>query len=65
MAEQPLAPAGGYPRDGIYDIAFWVVICGVIGARLYHVITDYQLFEHDPWSTRSRSGGRARRSGAR
>ncbi len=39
----------GYPRDGIYDIAFWVVIWGVIGARLYHVITDYQLFEDDPW----------------
>ena len=32
----------GYPRDGIYDISFWVVIWGVIGARLYHVITDYQ-----------------------
>ena len=39
----------GYPRDGIYDIAFWVVIWGVIGARLYHVITDYQRFEDDPW----------------
>ncbi|HEX9506589.1 MAG TPA: prolipoprotein diacylglyceryl transferase [Acidimicrobiia bacterium] len=37
----------GYPRDGIYDIAFWVVIWGVIGARAYHVITDYQLFEND------------------
>jgi len=43
-----LAPAG-YPRDGIYDIAFWVVIWGVIGARVYHVITDYQRFEDDPW----------------
>src|SRR6478609_18176 len=39
----------GYKRDGIYDIAFWVVIAGVIGARLYHVITDYQLFEDDPF----------------
>jgi prolipoprotein diacylglyceryl transferase len=39
----------GYPKDGIYDISFWVVIWGVIGARLYHVITDYQLFEDDPW----------------
>ena len=39
----------GYPRDGIYDISFWVVIWGVIGARLYHVVTDYQLFEHDPF----------------
>ncbi len=38
----------GYPRDGIYDIVFWVVIWGVIGARLYHVITDYELFRDDP-----------------
>ena len=38
----------GYPRDGIYDIAFWVVVWGVIGARLYHVVTDYQLFTDDP-----------------
>lgn len=38
----------GYPRDGIYDIAFWVVIAGVIGARLYHVVTDYQRFEDEP-----------------
>jgi prolipoprotein diacylglyceryl transferase len=37
----------GYPRDGIYDIAFWVVIAGVIGARLYHVFSDYELFTHD------------------
>jgi prolipoprotein diacylglyceryl transferase len=25
-----------------------VVIAGVIGARVYHVITDYQLFDDDP-----------------
>ena len=39
----------GYRRDGIYDISFWVVIWGVIGARVYHVITDYQRFEDDPF----------------
>jgi prolipoprotein diacylglyceryl transferase len=37
----------GYPSPGIADIAFWVAVWGVIGARLYHVITDYELFEHD------------------
>ena len=47
MAEQRWRHRG-YPHDGIYDISFWVVIWGVIGARLYHVVTDYQLFEHDP-----------------
>jgi prolipoprotein diacylglyceryl transferase len=38
----------GYGSPGISDIAFWVVVWGVIGARLYHVITDYQRFDHDP-----------------
>ncbi|MEX1007882.1 MAG: prolipoprotein diacylglyceryl transferase [Acidimicrobiia bacterium] len=38
----------GYGSPGISDIAFWVVIWGVIGARLYHVITDYQRFDDDP-----------------
>jgi prolipoprotein diacylglyceryl transferase len=39
--------ARGYPKGTIYDLAFWIVVWGVIGARLYHVLTDYQLFEHD------------------
>ena len=38
----------GYPREGIYDISFWVVVWGVIGARVYHVVTDYQLFTDHP-----------------
>ena len=39
---------GGDPSD-ILDGALVVVICGVVGARLYHVITDYQRFEHGHW----------------
>jgi prolipoprotein diacylglyceryl transferase len=38
----------GYPKDVIYDLAFWVVVAGVVGARLYHVVTDYELFQDDP-----------------
>jgi prolipoprotein diacylglyceryl transferase len=36
-------------RDRHQLAAIWVpvVIGGVVGARLYHVATDYQLFEHD------------------
>jgi prolipoprotein diacylglyceryl transferase len=30
------------------SVAFWAVIGGIIGARLYHVITDYQLFDGHP-----------------
>jgi len=40
--------ARGYHRGTIYDLAFWIVVWGVVGARLYHVVTDYQLFDDDP-----------------
>ena len=32
-------------RDDANAIAVWGVVAGVIGARLYHVITDWHLFE--------------------
>jgi prolipoprotein diacylglyceryl transferase len=36
-------------RGEAFDsVAFWAVIGGIIGARLYHVVTDYQLFEDHP-----------------
>ncbi len=35
-------------RDDMASIALWAVPAGVIGARLYHVITDWQLFRDDP-----------------
>jgi prolipoprotein diacylglyceryl transferase len=35
-------------RDDMSYIALWAVPAGVIGARLYHVATDWQLFEDDP-----------------
>lgn len=32
-------------RDGTtYDIAIWAIPFGIIGARLYHVVTDWQLY---------------------
>ncbi|MFA5884620.1 MAG: prolipoprotein diacylglyceryl transferase [Acidimicrobiia bacterium] len=39
---------GGDPNE-ILDGALFVVLCGVIGARVYHVITDYQRFDHGHW----------------
>jgi phosphatidylglycerol---prolipoprotein diacylglyceryl transferase len=36
----------GHERRDIADIIVVVVIAGVVGARLYHVATDYQLFTH-------------------
>ncbi|MGI9030865.1 MAG: prolipoprotein diacylglyceryl transferase [Ilumatobacteraceae bacterium] len=34
-------------RDDANSIAIWGVLAGVIGARLYHVITDWERFEDD------------------
>jgi prolipoprotein diacylglyceryl transferase len=36
----------GHERREIGDMIVVVVISGVVGARLYHVATDYQLFTH-------------------
>jgi prolipoprotein diacylglyceryl transferase len=38
----------GHPAREFSDLVIWIVIAGVIGARIYHVITDYQLFDDDP-----------------
>ena len=34
----------GYPVDPIFTLAFWMVIAGVIGARLFFVIQKHELF---------------------
>lgn len=36
-------------RDDASAIAIWAVLAGVIGARLYHVATDYERFRNN-WS---------------
>jgi prolipoprotein diacylglyceryl transferase len=38
----------GGDGDAFDSVAFWAVVGGVIGARIYHVITDYQLFDGHP-----------------
>lgn len=34
-------------REDVNAIALWAVLAGVVGARLYHVATDWQRFEND------------------
>lgn len=44
--------ARGYPKGIVYDIAVWAVPFGIVGGRLYHVITDNQLYfrtGRNPW----------------
>lgn len=42
-----LEAAGVGTREDASSIAVWAVIAGVIGSRLYHVVTDWELFKHD------------------
>ena len=39
--------SGAGTREDASSIAVWAVVAGVIGARLYHVVTDWELFKHD------------------
>lgn len=42
-----LEASGIGTREDASSIAVWAVIAGVIGSRLYHVVTDWELFKHD------------------
>lgn len=35
------------PKDFVFDLGFWVVILGIIGARLYYVIFNFGLYKND------------------
>jgi prolipoprotein diacylglyceryl transferase len=48
IAQRRWAARGGDPDD-IVAIAVWAVPAGVVGARLYHVITDFSRFEGRWW----------------
>jgi phosphatidylglycerol:prolipoprotein diacylglycerol transferase len=39
-----LAPRHGIEAQSIYDLAVWMVVAGIIGARLLFVLENYQLF---------------------
>ncbi|MDF5755977.1 prolipoprotein diacylglyceryl transferase [Spongiactinospora sp. TRM90649] len=46
MGERRWRARGGAPGT-IVDLAVWAVPFGLVGGRLYHVITDYQLYFPD------------------
>lgn len=50
LAGRRLEAAGTGTRDDMASIAVWAVSAGVIGARLYYIVTD----KSDPWSEPSR-----------
>jgi len=47
LAGSRLERSGEGTRDDMASIAMWGVVGGVIGARLYHVATDWSSFSHD------------------
>ena len=48
MSRRRWAASGGDP-DQISRIALWAVPAGLIGSRLYHVITDWRKFQDEGW----------------
>jgi phosphatidylglycerol:prolipoprotein diacylglycerol transferase len=38
------------PPDKIFDLAFWMIISGIIGARLYHVLLEWNYYSHNYWN---------------
>ena len=45
-----LAERRGISADDIYNAAFWVVGFGIVGARLTHVIDQWDHYAANPWS---------------
>lgn len=48
LSQRRWVAVGGH-EDDISTLALWGVPAGVIGARLYHVATDFQKFSDGPW----------------
>ena len=35
------------PKDFMFNLTFWSVLLGLVGARIYYVIFNWQLYSHD------------------
>ena len=42
------APTRGVLPDDIYSIAIWAIIGGIIGARIVHVVDNWELYQNSP-----------------
>lgn len=40
----------GISKDFLFNMAFWAIIFGILGARIYYVIFNYNLYKGDPFS---------------
>jgi phosphatidylglycerol---prolipoprotein diacylglyceryl transferase len=45
-----LAKRFGLSANKIFDLAFWMIIIGIVGARLYHVCLEWSYYRLDFWN---------------
>lgn len=48
LAGRRLERRAGGTRDDMSAVAVWAVVAGVLGARLYHVVTSFEKYGRDP-----------------
>jgi prolipoprotein diacylglyceryl transferase len=48
IARRRWAASSGEDSDAVGDVAVWAIPAGFVGARLYHVITDWHRFDDAP-----------------
>lgn len=39
-----------YPKDFLFNLCFWAIIFGFIGARIYYVLFNFEIYKNDPVS---------------
>jgi phosphatidylglycerol---prolipoprotein diacylglyceryl transferase len=45
-----LAKRFGLSANKIFDLAFWMIIAGIVGARIYHVCLEWSYYQLDYWN---------------
>lgn len=38
----------GVRKDDVYDLAFWVVLAGILGARIFYILLNWSIFAAAP-----------------
>ena len=39
-----------YPKDFLFNLCFWAIIFGFVGARIYYVLFNFDIYKNDPVS---------------
>ncbi|MBS2032888.1 MAG: prolipoprotein diacylglyceryl transferase [Deltaproteobacteria bacterium] len=57
LADGTIVPMGEYMHETIMDLAFYVLVSGLVGARILFIIVNWKDYADDPKSIFSLSGG--------